>query len=198
MTDELGLVDPMPPAVLATVSEIATRDGVSKQAVSKKVKALIEHGLAVERDARGNVARVNVAQYDFLRGRHDDPSKDQRPQAPAEPPARDLNSYEEALRQKTWYEATRKGLELDEQIGELVRADEIEAAATDCGAEITAIVRRLQNDADNLAAAVARDGAHGLRVALKQVENRMLDEIADALSALSRRGSTKPAEDSIE
>ena len=191
-------VDAGPQAVTASITEIAARDGISKQAVSKKVKDLIEHGLAVERNARGHIARVNLPQYDYLRGRHDDPSKAQRP-APIDdptPPTVDPDSYDEALRKRTWYEAERKRLELEEKIGELIRVDQLAVAVDECGAEIVATVRRLQTEADTISAAVTRDGAHGLRVVLKQIENRMLGEIATSLDALARRAPEKPAENS--
>jgi DNA-binding transcriptional ArsR family regulator len=180
-----------PPALMMTVSEIAERDGVSKQAVSKRVKALVEaHGLSVELDGQGRVSRVNVAQYDHLRQRHGDPSKDQRPE-PSAPSAPADESYEESLRLKTLYEATRRGLELDEHIGKLVRVEELGPAADDIGATIAGIVGALENEADGFAAALMRDGPHGLRVLLKQTKFRMLSEIADALSALGQLAAQK-------
>src|SRR5690348_1825767 len=68
-----------PQAVMWTVSQIAARDGISKQAVSRKVGELVASGLTVERAPNGNVRTVNVVEYDRLRGRTDDPSKQQRP-----------------------------------------------------------------------------------------------------------------------
>lgn len=184
-----------PSAVLMTISEIADRDHVSKQAVSKRVKAFVdEHHLAVERDERGNVARVNVAHYDHLRERHGNASKDQRPAPSAEPSAPAGDSYDNALRLKTLYEATRKGIELDEVMGKLVRVDELSQAVGDIGAEIATIVGKIEQEADALAAAGMRDGPHGIRTALKQVKFRMLTEIADALDALAKRGASPPAE----
>ncbi len=49
--------------VMLSPGEIATREGVSKQAISKTVKRLIEehHDLPVERDARGRIVRVSLA-----------------------------------------------------------------------------------------------------------------------------------------
>lgn len=186
-------VDRLPPAVIATISEIAARDGISKQAVSKKVRELLDLGLAVERNERGHIVSVNLAQYDYLRGRHDDPSKSQRPAAAEQnSPA---NSYDEALRKRTWYEAERKRLDLEEQIGRLIPVDEIATAVDECGAEIVQIVRQLQNETDAIAAVVAREGSHGLRVHLKQIESRFLAEIAKALRALATRAPAQPAED---
>ena len=192
LTDDASPVDGPPPAglplaLMMTISEIAERDGISKQAVSKRVAALVEeHALVVDRDGQGRVTKVDVAQYDHLRAKHGDPSKDQRPEhRPAEPAASD--SYDETLRQKTWYYARAKGLALDEQIGSLVRVDELEGAADACGEAITLIVRSLQNETDALAATVARDGAQGLRFALKNIETRLLNEISAALAALAAK-----------
>lgn len=172
----------MPP-IMQSAADIAERDGVTKQAVTKRVRAFAEkHGLQVERSSRGAIVAFNVVQYDLLRERLDDPSKTQRSPADPSPPARDPESYEEALRQKTWYEAERKRIELDEQIGKLIRVDELATAVDECGAQIVAVVRRLRNEADAMATAIARDGAHGARVTFKQIEDRLLREIAQALS----------------
>jgi DNA-binding transcriptional ArsR family regulator len=52
-----------PRAIMLSIGDIAQRDGVSKPAVSRKVKQLVEqHGLTVERDGQERVARVNVAE----------------------------------------------------------------------------------------------------------------------------------------
>ena len=69
---------PDPPrTVMWTIKQIAARDSVSKQAVSRKVGELVGLGLTVDRDGMGRVAAVNVVEYDRLRGRTDDPSKAQ-------------------------------------------------------------------------------------------------------------------------
>lgn len=180
-----------------TVSEVAARDGVSKQAVSKKVKALADkHGLSVERNGQGHVVRLNVAEYDHLRSRFGDPSKDQRPLfdgaagtlptgAKAAEPEKPNESYDEALRQKTWHEAEKRRLELAELKGDLVRVAAVVDAVVRCNEEITRIVDRLPSATDDLAAAVARDGAHGLRVELRKLATRIRDEIGDAMEAVA-------------
>ena len=104
MSEATGVNVAPPRAVMLSIGEIAARDGVSKPAVSRKVGQLVErHGLTVERDGQGRVARVNVAEYDHLRGRFDDPSKVQAPAAPI-PSATQKpgETYDEALRQRTW------------------------------------------------------------------------------------------------
>lgn len=190
-----------PRAVMWTVRQVADRDGVSKQAVSKKVRELVEkHGLSVERDAQGRVVALNVAEYDHLRGRYGDPSKAQAPRQADVPQTAPSESYDEALRQKTWHEAERRRLEVEELKGKLVRVDEVEHAVAESGAAIARIIDRLPAAADDLAAAVAREGTHGLRVALKGLANGMRESIANELDKLvvSRRREDETEAEPVE
>ncbi|MBS7737038.1 hypothetical protein [Chelatococcus composti] len=174
---------------------------MSKQAVSKKVKELVEkHGLSVERDAQGRVVALNVAEYDHLRGRYGDPSKAQAPRQADVPQTAPSESYDEALRQKTWHEAERRRLEVEELKGKLVRVDEVEHAVAESGAAIARIIDRLPAAADDLAAAVAREGTHGLRVALKGLANGMRESIANELDKLvvSRRREDETEAEPVE
>src|SRR5947209_8659504 len=76
-----------PPAVMMSIAEIAARDGVSKPTVSIKVKGLVaDHGLMVDRDGRGRVAKVNVAQYDHLREKYGDAHRAQTEKKSEAPP----------------------------------------------------------------------------------------------------------------
>jgi hypothetical protein len=192
LTTEMTEVDARPPskpepprAVMWSISQIADRDGVSKQAVSKKVARLVDLGLSVERDSAGHVAAVNVVEYDRLRGRTDDPSKVQAPGREPPPTAPADESYNEAIRQKTWHEAEKRRLELDELKGKLMRVDRVADAVVHCGASTAKICDRLPGAADELAAALNREGVHGLRVALKQIASRQRSEIADALAGIA-------------
>lgn len=173
-------------AVMWTVQRIAERDGISKQAVSKRATRLIaEHGLIVERDGRDRIARLNVVQYDQLRGKFGDPSKAQAPKAIMEKRAPAADSRDEAMRLQAWTEAERSRLALDELKGDLVRVDAIKEAITAAADAIASILDRLPNVADELAAAVTRDGGHGLRVALAAEAVRLRREIAAALRSLA-------------
>lgn len=182
-----------PRTVMWSISDIAERDGVSKQAVSKKVGDLVEkHGLTVERDSRGRVASVNVAEYDHKRGLFDDPSKTQRPAQP-EMKVKPSETYEEALRQKTWHEAERRRLELESLKGSLVPLAEIEIALGEVAADIIQALDRLPALADDIAAAIARDGGHGARVVLKGEVERLRSAIADALDKAIKPASGEAA-----
>jgi hypothetical protein len=179
-----------------TIGRIAERDGVSKQAVSKKVQALAaNHGLEITRDARGRISAVNVAGYDHLRERFGDATK---AQAPARDDVDELplpsaavgkpkggDSLDEAQRQRAWIDAERARMRLAEEKKELLRADGVCDALDVCGAEIARIIDRLAISADDIAAAVGRDGAHGVRVLLKSIAQKMRADIATALAAIA-------------
>lgn len=176
-----------PSAVMFSIGEIAERGGVSKPTVSVHVKRLSEgHGLTVERDGQGRVLRVNVVEYDHLRAKLGDPSKAQgKPRASMPAHLTELNSYDEALRQKTWHEAEKRRIELDELKDALVRKDLLHAALGTCGEEIVRVLDRLPQAANDLSITVAKDGEHGLRTALKVLSTRLRLDVATALSNIA-------------
>lgn len=194
---------PSPRAVMLSIAAIARRDGVSRPAISRKVKQLVaDHGLVVERDGQGRVAAVNVAQYDELRGRFGDPSK---AQAPTRAPSAELpqslvvsETYDEALRQKTWIEAERSRMRLAQEKGELVEAAELAAALGECGGKITRVVDRLLGQCDDMAAAVGKDGVHGLRVLVKKIVFQLKSEIATELETVAAKADSVQTEEHEE
>src|SRR5574337_508892 len=145
---------------MLTVADLAARDQISKQAVSVHVKKLVErHGLRVERDAQGRVAWIDVDQYDALRRKVANPSKAQAPQPPTAAAPRKWNgednlfpdSYDEALRQKTWHDAELKRLAVEQAQGRLVDAGEEADGLDRAAALIREAVDRRENEADELA-----------------------------------------------
>ena len=201
LTAAVDVVDTPPRAVMWTVSQIADRDGVSKQAVSKQVSRLVDSGLAVERDRQGRVCAVNVAQYDGLRDRFGDPSKAQAPRRPAAFEAFQCDpkeSYDEALRQKTWHEAERRRLDLDLQKGRLIETAAVAEGYDLAAAQIHDILGRLDDRADDLAAIVAREGVRGLQSALKRLGSDLLADVSRALAAEASRLRAGGARDADE
>lgn len=172
-------------ALMLSISQIADRDQVSKPTVSLHVKRLVDrHGLFVERDGQGRVARVNVAQYDVLRNRFADPSKAQAPVAPASP---QVDSYDEALRRKTLYEAERRRMELEQLKGRLIPVDAL-ADALDRAAEVAKeALAAFEDAADDIAAAVSRDGVRGVRAELKRLRHELTTRQMDAFAGEARR-----------
>lgn len=183
---------------MSTPADIAARDGITKQAVTKMVRRLVEeHDLPVERDGRGRIVRFSQAAFDHLRGDFASSEKvaAAREQKPTTPTAGSPTSRDEALRVEAWLRVNRQQIELAESAGRLVRKDQLEQGLTQCGNEIRAIVSRMSNKADDLALAVSREGVHGLRIALRQLAVEMSTQIADALAGL---GAEAPEQDQVE
>lgn len=175
--------------VMVTPAEVAARDGVTKQAVTKAVRDMAAKGtLEVERDSRGRIVRFAQAQYDHHRGQYRDPVK-----APAKPVLPDNSeSLDEARRRAEWLKVDREMLRRDEALGKLVRADMLGLALEQAGRKIQAIVARLQNRADDLALAVSKEGAHGLRVKLREASFDLNSQIAKELAEI---GAAAPEKD---
>ncbi|MCG6115091.1 MAG: hypothetical protein MEQ84_07815 [Mesorhizobium sp.] len=172
--------------VMVTPGEVAARDGVTKAAVTKMVRRFVEqHALPVERDARDRIARFSLAHYDHIRGEFSSSEKvvaARKDEAPRSTPGvHSSQSRDEALRQEAWLKVGREKLRRQEEIGQLLRADQTRQALTVCGREIQSLVTRLQNRADDMALAVGREGVHGLRVLLRQISFDMNTEIANRL-----------------
>jgi hypothetical protein len=72
-----------------------------------------------------------------------------------------------------------------EERRQFVRIDEIADAAAMCAEDVIRIVKRLTNSVDDMANALARDGAHGLRTLMKTITDRQCTEIADAFERLA-------------
>jgi hypothetical protein len=171
-----------PDAVMWTIAQVAARDGVSRPTVSVRVKRFREqHGLHVETDGQGHVARLNVAQYDALRGRYDDPTKAQ--QRTPDPKRSDHESYDEAIRQKTWLDAEKRRLEVDELKGRLVDAAVFAATLDKIAARFKDLVAMFEESADDIAVAVGRDGGRGARAECKRIGFEIATVFADFLAA---------------
>jgi hypothetical protein len=184
-----------PAIVMWSIKQIAARDGVSKQAVSKKVKALAaDHGLQIERDGRNRIVAVNVAAYDHLRGKFGDPSHAQAPDNPPadETPApvpdsdsKSADSFNEAKRQLAWIDAERARMRFAEEKKQLVRLAGVLEAVSDCGIDIARLINRLPAIADEITAACGGDNSHGARTLLKSTAQKLLADISAAMATIA-------------
>ncbi|AID18314.1 hypothetical protein PPF1_01 [Rhizobium phage vB_RleM_PPF1] len=178
-----------------SIAQIAERDGVSKAAVSKAAKKLIEDkpDTPVNRDGQGRIMLLSLAHYDHHRQRHVNPAKakaeirapDQTGEAGGskEDPS---SSFDEARRQTEWLKLGRERIRHQEELGQLLRSDKIDQALRTAGLEIQAVIKRLSNRADELALAVSKEGVHGARVLLRTIAFELGNEIADRLEAVSK------------
>ncbi len=179
--------------VMWSVAQIAERDRVSKQAVSKAVKKLIEDrpDTPVERGGQGQVMKVSLAHYDHYRQRFVNPAKASapiRPIVPAAsvPPINPSDSFDEARRQSEWLKVGREKIRHQEECGQLVRRDRLEDGHKAIGAALLSIIRRLPNRADEVALAVSKEGVHGVRVLLRQIAFEIGNQMADKLAELAQ------------
>lgn len=178
-------------AVMLSPGEIAARDGVSRQAVSKTLKRLMkDHDLPVERDGRGRVMRVSLAHYEHFLGKYSNSARvtagrEQGGEAKVQRPLNDAESRDEALRRQAWLKLQREQIEHEEELGRLIRADRLEDAVVTVGRAIQSEVSRLQNYADDVALAVSKEGTSGARLVLRRVGVEIGNRIADRLAGIA-------------
>lgn len=184
-----------------SISQIAARDGVSKPAVSKTVKKLMEDRpeTPVERGAQGQVMKISLAHYDHYRQRFVNPAKASAPIRPVVPVAsvpaiNPSDSFDEARRQSEWLKVGREKIRHQEECGQLVRRDRLEDGHKAIGTELLSIIRRLPNRADDVALAVSKEGVHGVRVLLRQIAFEIGNQMADKLAELAE---TAPEHDPL-
>lgn len=169
--------------IMKSAAEIAARDGVSKQAVSKSIQSIIAANpiVPVERDARGRTTKISLAHYDHHRERFMNPAKMAKPV----PLSTDPDSYEEARRQAEWLRLHRDKISFNEQCANLMRADKVAEAVSLVRFEIDLIVSKLPTRADEIAASVSKEGVHGARTALRQIAFDLCDTISGRLELIA-------------
>jgi len=180
--------DTTPDGLWVSGSELAKLKGVTKQTVSEKIARLVDAGKLEVRPGKGNAKLINVAAYDRAVGEITDLSRQQGAQTKAA--ATDTATprdptFTKHQADKAGYEAELKRLDLEERLGRLRSVDEIEAAAIVCGETIVRLVEQLALRADEIAAAVAKDGVTGARSALKAIQFDLRSKVAEAFTVLA-------------
>lgn len=194
--------------VWKTVSEIANRTGVSKAAVSKRIKRFRESGDLIDGEhvrtnAKGHVASVDVARYEQLIEQTGDASKAPipatAPQASAKvtemPASGSLNA---ARLEETQIRVRKAKLEMAEMEGQLCRADLVRHH----GEELAGIVLEALNGstahAEDLLAAYQEHGISGFNKGFKRMLLTVRTDIAarfKAYAAENMDGDPEPALD---
>lgn len=170
---------PVDKAIL-TIGAIAERDQITRQAVAKMVKTLVErHNLPVEHDRRGRVSGVDIATYDRLRGQHGQSSQVRHTSPPTVSTETDDATVDGARRLKTIEETRLLRMKVAAEAGNTIRRDRHEEAMARLGEEIARCVD-LVPYIDRLAAAHSQGDMHGLRVEAKKVTTEMRARISDA------------------
>lgn len=177
------------PSVMVTADAMAEIEGVSKAAVTKKVRKFAsEHGLEVERDKRGRIARFSQAMYERLAGLAVNPNKagpktlfDAGEQAKLA-----TDSLDEAKRREAWLRVERLEIDRAEAARRLVRRDALEDALVRCGRASGKRIDRLANSADDLAVAYEQGGVAALRKALQRQARDLRQALAEEFERIGQ------------
>ena len=92
-------------------------------------------------------------------------------------------SYDEALRQKTWYDAELKRIQVEETKGGLVDAFEMVKVLERVEGIFRDVIARHNDGADELAAAVGRAGVRGAEIEQKRLGAELTAMFVAALLA---------------
>ncbi|KQP81759.1 hypothetical protein ASF60_22280 [Methylobacterium sp. Leaf113] len=93
-------------------------------------------------------------------------------------------SYEEANRQKAWFDVEKRRLEVAELRGLLIRRDIYEASVGRCADELARLIDLVPQEADALAVELDFDDVHRVRIALKGLSRRLRVNLAKAFEGL--------------
>lgn len=172
-----------------SVSDVADKRGVSKQAISKRLKAL-NGRVSTRKD--GNRLLVNIAEYDRVIGTETDPAQELRnrnlperqPDLPSQTPGGKASlafSIQRAKRES--YDAEMARLRLDELTGKLVPVAAVEDAMVRCATVLLRVIEQLPGESDDPAIRIIlKNKVHELRAALER-EMRLLAEQAESEAA---------------
>ena len=172
-------------AFFVSIGEIAASRGVSRQAVHKRLRRLEESGIKVEiRKSKTGETLIRVAEFDRATGEATDLSRSTRHAAPASAAEASASSaYTSAQTRKANYAADLARLELLERVGKLVPVEDVETVGDLIGGAVVAEIERLPSHADEMAAAVARDGVAGARLLFKKIAHALREAVAARIEA---------------
>jgi DNA-binding transcriptional ArsR family regulator len=103
---------------------------------------------------------------------------------PAPAPARD-RTYTEQLTRKATYDADLRELEIKRARGELVEIADVQEAMSRCAEILVREIGQLSARADDVAAAVAVNGATGAREVLRKIERELRASLANAMTLVA-------------
>jgi hypothetical protein len=166
-----------------SVSDVASRRGVSKQAISKRLLSLAGR-ISTRRD--GNKLLINVAEFDRVTGADTDPAQALRNR---ELPLRQSDAgkvgakFSEQRARREGYDAEMARIKLEELQGKLVPVAAVEEAMVCCATVLLRVIEQLPGESDDPAIRIIlKNKMHELRAALER-EMRLLAEQAETEAA---------------
>ena len=181
------------PGLWLTVSELARARGVNRSTISRHASRLVEIGVIETRPGARGTKLINVAAFDRAIGEVGDmahaqaPDLDDAPLLAIAQPATETASAtytREQAREKS-YAADLKKLDLDERLGKLVTVESVQDGAVRLAETLVRQLDQMAGRADDIAAAVAKDGVQGARGALKTVAREIRESMARELERLA-------------
>lgn len=175
---------------LVSLSALAERLGISKQAVHKRVSKLVAAG-RLQAVRRGREVLVDPDDYARAVASTADPAREMVNEAPAaaDAPA----SFRDARTQRELVELELKRLQLQEREGRLRPVDEIEAATLEAGQAIAKRLDQLPTHADKLTALAHKKGAEGVKEYLITLARELREAIAADLASIPDHDAAAPA-----
>ena len=179
-----------------SVSDLARKRGVSRQAISKRVKALA--GRLATR-GEGKSFRFHRPTFERIAAAHDPAqdirnrrSKANRIEGPSE--ARSVgaadqpapNGYDDAATREKMAKAELAAMELARKRAELVLARDIEGAAIKVATTIAQHIVALKSKAGQLYAAGHKGGEKAIQVVLTEAVDSILRNVSDAMRKLAK------------
>ena len=161
-----------------SISELATRAGVARQVLGRRVKKFAAAG-RLETRREGAKLLVDETAFERLVAAAHDPAQDLRnrrkrrgrkPEADGE----ELETYDEATRREKTAKAQLAEMQVAQKRGELVRATDLESAAARVGTSISQRVAELKSKSGKLFAAGVNGGEEGIHVALVEEVDRII------------------------
>lgn len=191
------------------VSELARQKGVDKAAISRRVTRLEAQGALQTRSGAGGTKLVNIAAYDRAVGQTADairtmngtgspppPPPAPAPRSPDDAGADPVLAREQA--RNASYQAELRRLDLEERTGKLLPVEAVAAASRACAEKIIRAVEQQPSRADEIAAAVGKDGVAGARAIEKARVRELRTLIERELRALVENGAAAPVDDDEE
>jgi len=167
-----------------TMSVLAAQKGVSKQAISKNLQRWADLGTPVSTRREGRTMMVNVAEYDARKGEigHLGRELGEQTKKAADVGTDPVYTREQA-RAKA-YEADLKLIERDKQLGRLIEVESLRSATAACGEGLVRVIEQIVTRAEEVAAAVSKDGVLGARGALKAIARDLRARTAEEFTKL--------------
>jgi hypothetical protein len=167
-----------------TADKLAALRGVSGPAIRQSMKAMAARGSPVQTRRQGRAILIDVADYTEKRAslipyRVQGEATKRAARGSSTEPADPVFLKEQA--RKVAAEARLKELELGRQRGELIDADAVRQAATDCGANQGAMIDRIAMRAEDVYAA-GKHGVAGVRGALRSIARDLKKSMGEALA----------------